>query len=80
MAAVGRPAGVAHLEDAEILDLIKNAQGVGTEGLRPGSAVTALATLCRPGCRPWAAPPCCWRSRPGWGWPGSPSGLWCSAC
>ncbi|HEX2516384.1 MAG TPA: hypothetical protein VH257_16885, partial [Chloroflexota bacterium] len=45
MAAVGRPAGVAHLEDAEILDLIKNAQGVGTEGLRPGSAVTALATL-----------------------------------
>ena len=45
MAAVGRPAGVAHLEDPEILDLIKNAQGVGTEGLRPGSAVTALATL-----------------------------------
>jgi ABC-type multidrug transport system fused ATPase/permease subunit len=45
MAAVGRPAGVAHLEDPQILDLIKNAQGVGTEGLRPGSAVTALATL-----------------------------------
>jgi ATP-binding cassette, subfamily B, bacterial len=45
MAAVGRPEGVAHLEDPQILDLIKNAQGVGTEGIRPGSAVTALATL-----------------------------------
>jgi ATP-binding cassette, subfamily B, bacterial len=45
MAAVGGPAGVAHLEDPQILDLIKNAQGVGTEGIRPGSAVTALATL-----------------------------------
>jgi ATP-binding cassette subfamily B protein len=45
MAAVGRPPGVAHLEDPEILDLIKNAQGVGTEGIRPGSAVTALAAL-----------------------------------
>ena len=45
MAAVGRPSSVAHLEDPEILDLIKNAQGVGTESIRPGSAVTALATL-----------------------------------
>ena len=45
MAAVGRPSGVAHLEDPAILDLIKNAQGVGTDGIRPGSAVTALAAL-----------------------------------
>jgi ABC-type multidrug transport system fused ATPase/permease subunit len=45
MAAVGRPAGIAHLEDAQMLDLIKNAQGVGTEGLQPGHAVMALATL-----------------------------------
>jgi ABC-type multidrug transport system fused ATPase/permease subunit len=45
MAAVGRPTGLAHLEDPEILDLIKNAQGVGTEGLHPGDAVRALATL-----------------------------------
>ena len=45
LAAVGGPPGVAHLEDPQILDLIKNAQGVGTEGIRPGSAVTALATL-----------------------------------
>ncbi|HEY3078560.1 MAG TPA: ABC transporter ATP-binding protein [Chloroflexota bacterium] len=45
MAAVGRPSGVAHLEDPETLDLIRNAQGVGTEGLHPGDAVKALATL-----------------------------------
>lgn len=45
MAAVGRPAGIAHLEDTEMLDLIKNAQGVGTEGIQPGHAVMALATL-----------------------------------
>ncbi|HEV8638416.1 MAG TPA: ABC transporter ATP-binding protein [Chloroflexota bacterium] len=45
MAAVGRPSGVAHLEDPETLDLIRNAQGVGAEGLQPGRAVQALATL-----------------------------------
>ncbi|HEX2037650.1 MAG TPA: ABC transporter ATP-binding protein [Chloroflexota bacterium] len=45
MAAVGRPSGIKHLEDTETLDLIKNAQGVGTEGLLPGHAVTALASL-----------------------------------
>ena len=43
--AVGRPSGVAHLEDPEILDLVTNAQGVGTEGHKPGDAVTALGTL-----------------------------------
>src|SRR5262245_38542721 len=45
MAAVGHPSGVAHLEDPATLDLIRNAQGVGTEGLHPGDAVRALATL-----------------------------------
>src|SRR5688572_9717401 len=45
MAAIGRPAGIGHLEDPAILDLIKNAQGVLTDGIRPGHAVTALATL-----------------------------------
>src|SRR5688572_22682834 len=45
IAAVGRPSGVAHLEDPQILDLIKNTQGVGSEGHKPGDAVTALATL-----------------------------------
>jgi ATP-binding cassette, subfamily B, bacterial len=45
IAAVARPAGVAHLEDPETLDLVKNAQGVGAEGHKPGEAVNALATL-----------------------------------
>ena len=45
MAAAGLPAGVGHLEDAEMLDLVKNAQGVGTEEHQPGLAVMALATL-----------------------------------
>ena len=45
IAAVARPAGVAHLEDPHVLDLIKNAQGVGTEGHKPGDAITALGTL-----------------------------------
>jgi hypothetical protein len=45
MAAVSGPTGLAHLEDPAVLDLIANAQGVGTEGLRPGDAVTSLASL-----------------------------------
>lgn len=45
MAAVARPAGIGHLEDPATLDLIRNAQGVGAEGLHPGDAVRALATL-----------------------------------
>jgi ATP-binding cassette subfamily B protein len=45
MVAVGRPGGLAHLEDAATLDLIHSAQGVGGEGLRPGDAVRALASL-----------------------------------
>ena len=45
MAAVAMPGGVGHLEDPAILDLIKNAEGVGGGGLRPGDAVRALATL-----------------------------------
>jgi ABC-type multidrug transport system fused ATPase/permease subunit len=45
MAAVGRPSGIAHLEDPAMLDLIRNAQGVGAEQLKPGRAVQALATL-----------------------------------
>src|SRR5687768_17390909 len=32
IAAVGRPRGIAHLEDPAILDLVRNAQGVGAEG------------------------------------------------
>lgn len=45
MAAVGRPVGIAHLEDPATLDLIESARGVGTQGLRPGDAVAALASL-----------------------------------
>jgi ABC-type multidrug transport system fused ATPase/permease subunit len=45
MAAVGRPSGLAHLEDPATLDLIRNAQGVGADELKPGRAVQALATL-----------------------------------
>jgi ABC-type multidrug transport system fused ATPase/permease subunit len=45
MAAVGGPAGVSHLEDPEVLDLIESARGVGMQGLRPGDGVAALASL-----------------------------------
>lgn len=45
MAAVGRPRGIGHLEDPSTLDLIRNAQGVGAEGLHPGDAVRALGSL-----------------------------------
>lgn len=45
MAAVGHPAGIAHLEDPAVLDLIESARGVGMQGLRPGDAVAALASL-----------------------------------
>jgi hypothetical protein len=48
MAAVGRPAGLAHLEDPEILDLIKNAQGWA---LRV-SGLAALSRLWPRSCRP----------------------------
>ncbi|HLZ08924.1 MAG TPA: hypothetical protein VKT80_10080, partial [Chloroflexota bacterium] len=45
MAAVGRPRGIGHLEDPNMLDLTRNAQGVGADGLHPGDAVKALANL-----------------------------------
>ncbi len=45
MAAVATPSGIGHLEDPAILDLIKNAEGVGAEGDHPGDAVRSLATL-----------------------------------
>ena len=43
--AVGRPHGIAHLEDPDILDQIQAAQGVGMTYYRPKQAVRALATL-----------------------------------
>src|SRR5579883_2970705 len=45
MAAVNAPRTIGHLEDPAILDLMRNAQGVGAEGLHPGDAVRALASL-----------------------------------
>ena len=45
MRAVSRPTGISHLEDPAILDLIDAARGVGRDGLRPGNAVEALASL-----------------------------------
>jgi ABC-type multidrug transport system fused ATPase/permease subunit len=45
MRAVGRPAGIAHLEDAAVLDRIALAQEVGTAGDRPALALLALANL-----------------------------------
>ena len=43
--AVGRPHGIAHLEDPLNLDQIQAAQGVGMTYYRPKQAVRALATL-----------------------------------
>jgi ATP-binding cassette subfamily B protein len=45
MAAVGRPTHIGHLENPAVLDLIQTAQGVGTQDIRPGTAVDSLSTL-----------------------------------
>jgi ABC-type multidrug transport system fused ATPase/permease subunit len=45
MATVGSPRGIGHLEDPATLNLIRNAQGIGTDNLHPGDAVKALASL-----------------------------------
>jgi ABC-type multidrug transport system fused ATPase/permease subunit len=45
MASVGSPRGIGHLEDPATLNLIRNAQGIGTDNLHPGDAVKALASL-----------------------------------
>ncbi|GAB3741853.1 ABC transporter ATP-binding protein [Microlunatus parietis] len=42
MAAVGRPEGIAHLEDPETLDEIRIARGLGSDLNRAGRAVEAL--------------------------------------
>ena len=43
MAAVVRPTGIGHLEDPEVLNLVESAQGIGSQGYRPGDAVPSLA-------------------------------------
>jgi len=45
MVAVTGPRGIGHLEDPATLDLIESAQGLGTQGIRPGDGVAALASL-----------------------------------
>jgi ABC-type multidrug transport system fused ATPase/permease subunit len=45
MAAVGRPAGIGHLEDPDVLNLVESARGVGAQDFHPGDAVPALASL-----------------------------------
>lgn len=45
MLAVGRPAGIRHLEDPAVLDQIKSTQSIGAEGFHPGDAVASLAGL-----------------------------------
>jgi ATP-binding cassette, subfamily B, bacterial len=43
MAAVGRPAGIAHLEDPDILDRLRIVRELGLDNKRPSQAVTGLA-------------------------------------
>lgn len=44
--AVARPAQIAHLEEAEVRDLISTSQGIGTRDfMRPGLAIYSLAQL-----------------------------------
>jgi len=45
MRAVSGPTGIAHLEDPATLDLIRNAQEIGTGQWKPIGAVTALVTV-----------------------------------
>ena len=45
MEAVLRPPGIAHLEDPEILDLMRQAQNVGSEFYTPGRAILGLAEI-----------------------------------
>jgi ATP-binding cassette, subfamily B, bacterial len=45
MAAVGRPAGIAHLEDEDILDRLRIVRELGMNQNRPSLAVRALASV-----------------------------------
>lgn len=45
MAATSAPAGIAHLEDPEVLDQVALAQGVGTSRVTPREAIVALASV-----------------------------------
>ena len=45
MAAVQRPAGIAHLEDPTVTDQVQRAEAVGTDWVSPGVTMQALAEL-----------------------------------
>jgi ATP-binding cassette, subfamily B, bacterial len=45
MRAVGRPPGISHLEDADILDRLRIVRGLGMDANRPSLAVTGLAEV-----------------------------------
>jgi ATP-binding cassette, subfamily B, bacterial len=45
MAAVGRPAGIAHLEEADTLDRLRIVRALGMDNHRPSLAVTGLASV-----------------------------------
>jgi ATP-binding cassette, subfamily B, bacterial len=45
IAAVGRPSGIAHLEDPQVLDRLRIVRGLGMDSNRPGLAIEALAAV-----------------------------------
>jgi ATP-binding cassette, subfamily B, bacterial len=45
MAAVGGPSGIAHLENADVLDRLRIVRGLGMDNNRPSLAITALARV-----------------------------------
>jgi ATP-binding cassette, subfamily B, bacterial len=45
MAAVGRPAGIAHLEDADILNRLRLIRELGVDSKRPSLAISGLAQV-----------------------------------
>ena len=45
MHAVGTPTGIAHLEDPQVLDRLRVAQGIGTSFFGPGDALSAFASV-----------------------------------
>lgn len=45
MAAVGRPAGIAHLEDSDTLDRLRLVRGLGMDSNRPSLAIIGLGQI-----------------------------------
>ncbi|HWI64705.1 MAG TPA: ABC transporter ATP-binding protein/permease, partial [Symbiobacteriaceae bacterium] len=45
LTAVGRPGGIAHLEDPDVLDRLRLVRGLGMDTNRPSMAITALSRV-----------------------------------